>query len=492
MQRRPLQSLVRWQEPYTATGSTIETMQTIRLQAVDAIWLLMESPQTPMHVGVLAIFERPEDAPEDYLIQLAATMRQARALAPPWNCRLARPDGPSMTPRLIEERSVDLDYHFRHTALPAGGGERELGVKVSRLHSHALDRHRPLWEFHLIEGLEGGRFAFYVKVHHALVGNVNGVPMVMAALADSAQEAATAPLWTRPLVGGEPAAADDAGVEQRLREQFDPVAALRPLGRAASAVLTSAVKSLTSGGGLPLLRNAPPSTLNRRINSQRRFATQQFELQRIERLAKASDSTLLDILIYCCGSSLRRFFKEYNALPDESLIGILPLSLQRQGGARHGNAVAAGRVAMGTDIGDPLARLAAVKQSVRQVAEDSAALPEEAFGSYVMIRGAPIYASQLRGIQHLVPPLFNLRVTHITGSDRPRYFSGARLQAIYPLAHLMQFSALSIGFVSYAGTLNIGFTGARDTLPHLQRLAVYFGKAVSDLEELVAEEEGAR
>ena len=88
-----------------------------------------------------------------------------------------------------------------------------------------------------------------------------------------------------------------------------------------------------------------------------------------------------------------------------------------------------------------------------------------------------------------MPPLFNLAVSNTPGADRPLYFNGARLEAVYPMSQLMQFSALSIDCVSYAGTFNIGFTGARDTLPHLQRMAVYFGKAVDDLEELVAEQE---
>ena len=99
-------------------------------------------------------------------------------------------------------------------------------------------------------------------------------------------------------------------------------------------------------------------------------------------------------------------------------------------------------------------------------------------------------ASQLKGVGQFVPPLFNLAVSNTPGSDTPLYFDGARMEAVYPLSQLMQFSALSIDCVSYAGTFNIGFTGARDTLPHLQRMAVYFGKAVEELEELIGQEEG--
>jgi hypothetical protein len=125
------------------------------------------------------------------------------------------------------------------------------------------------------------------------------------------------------------------------------------------------------------------------------------------------------------------------------------------------------------------------------VREDRASLPDAAVTSYVMLRAAPLYASQLPMVGRLVPPLFNLAISNTPGPDKPRYFNGARLEAIYPLSPLLQYSALSIDCVGYAGTLNIGFTGARDTLPHLQRLAVYLGRALEDLEELVANGEAA-
>jgi hypothetical protein len=112
-------------------------------------------------------------------------------------------------------------------------------------------------------------------------------------------------------------------------------------------------------------------------------------------------------------------------------------------------------------------------------------MPEHAVTPYVMMRAAPIYASQTPAIGRFVPPLFNLAVSNTPGPDKPMYYNGSRMEAIYPVSPLMQFSALSIDCVSYAGTLNIGFTGARDTLPHLQRMAVYMGNAVEELEELV-------
>jgi WS/DGAT/MGAT family acyltransferase len=455
------------------------------MRPVDAVWLAMESADTPMHVGVLAIFSQPRNAPKNYLSKWAQDMREVDVPAEPWGQVVSR--GPAfLGPRLEEDQDFDIEYHFRHSALPEPGGERELGVMVSRLHSHPLDPSRPLWEFHLIEGLENGRFAFYVKVHHALVDNVNGIPMLLDMLSDGARKRGMPPLWAQPLYSG---ATDE--VEEDERRSFpDPADAMQSLRKIASGITTN-VFDRGSEGSFLLPAGTPRSTLNRHINAQRRFATQQFDQSRVQALADATDSTLNEILAYLCGSSLRRFFKEYNALPEDSLIGALPVSLQERSERLPGNAIAGLRVALGTHIGDPVARLDAVKESMQKVREDRATLPDEAVTSYVLLRAAPIYASQLPLLGRAVPPMFNLGVSNTPGPEKAKYFNGARLEAIYPMSQLLQFSALSIDCVTYAGTINIGFTGARDTLPHLQRMAVYLGKALVDLEELVATGEAA-
>lgn len=458
-------------------------MKTLALKPVDAAWLMLDSSDTPMHVGVLAVFQKPRNAAPDYLSQLATKMRAHKKACAPWNYRLSGDGVAGALSRLVEVRDFDINHHFQHSALPEPGGERELGVVVSRLHSPALDRNRPLWEFHLIEGLERDRFAFYIKVHHALISNVNALPLVFDMLSGSARSRNMAPLWARPIA----AALEGEGA---VDGSSTAVETLLSIGKAGIGVLRTAMFPGNKAGGL-LPDSAPRSTLNRYINQQRRFATQQFPQQRIEQLAAATSSTVNEILTYLCATSLRRFFKEYNALPDESLVGTIPVSLHERDTRIPGNAIAGIRVQLGTHIGDPLARLQAVKESIKAVREDRQSLPEGAVTPYVLLRAAPLFASQLPAIGRFVPPVYNLNVSNTTGVDTPLYFDGARLDAIYPIGQLMQYTALSIDCVNYAGTLNVGFTGARDTLPHLQRMAVYMGQAVTDLEEIVRAAEDA-
>jgi diacylglycerol O-acyltransferase len=466
-----------------------------QVSPVDAAWLLMERPETPMHVGVLAIFSKPRAAPEDFLSQLAEELRGDGDVVPPWNCRLSGGGRVSLAMRWVPDENMDLDYHFRRSALPSPGGERELGVMVSRLHSNALDRKRPLWECHLIEGLERERFAIYLKIHQAVVNDVSAVPLFLSMLSNSASKRDMQPLWAAGgKAGGQGEGAGRISGEEfaeSLREALPrALKSAGSVGRTAVGLLRHATTAGRSASRL-LPSAAPRSTLNRGINTQRRFATQQLELARIEALAAATGSSVNVVLTYLGSTALRRFFKEYNALPNDSLVGLVPVSLRERDESIPGSAIAGIRVELGTHIGDSLERLRFINESVSRVREDRASLPEEAAAAYALMRSAPLIASQIPLLGRLVPPVFNLVTSAGIGAEESLYFNGAPLEEVYPMSHLLQYSALSIDGVTYADTINIGFTGARDTLPHLQRLAVYFGQAAGDLEELLKTEEGA-
>src|SRR5919106_1113985 len=166
-----------------------------RLSPLDVAWLALESRDTPMHVGGLFEFTLPPDASPGFLHEAFEEMRQERRVPPPWNLKLVEAPVAGSLPLLQEVRDVDIDYHFRHSALPAPSGQRELGILVSRLHSNQLDLHRPLWEMHLIEGLEGDRFAVYIKMHHSLIDGISGMRLMLRTLSTDPDERGIPPFW---------------------------------------------------------------------------------------------------------------------------------------------------------------------------------------------------------------------------------------------------------------------------------------------------------
>lgn len=170
-------------------------MQTKRLNLVDTAWLNVDTPNAPMQVGGLLTFQLPDDAPADFCATLFERWRTHAVAERPWNQRLRGGRWRNVAPEWELLDAIDIEYHFRHSALPSPGGELELGTLTSRLHSNPIDLTRPPWECHLIEGLAGNRFALYLKIHHSLLDGVAGMRLLARALAQDPAERDRPPFW---------------------------------------------------------------------------------------------------------------------------------------------------------------------------------------------------------------------------------------------------------------------------------------------------------
>lgn len=451
---------------------------------LDMAWLALESRDTPMHVGGLLEFTLPEDAPPDYLKRQFERWREPQPVPEPWNLRLV--SGPLVghrLPLMRSERDVDLDYHVRHSALPHPGGQRELGILVSRLHSHQLDLHRPLWEAHLIEGLEGNRFAIYVKVHHSLIDGVSAMRMILRALSADPQERGMAPVWATP-AGGRPGRGGGSRgpLERAAGEAKGAAKAVAGLGRAALDLGQAAFDDRA----LQAPYRTPDSALAGTLAGQRRFATQRYELARIKALARAAECTLNDIVLYLSGTALRSYLSEHGRLPDRALSAGIPVNLREEGDTSTGTAIGMMVAELGTNVADPLERLEAIKRSTAEAKAHLRKLPPEARTSYTLLINGPYIAGLVARLRHRAPVPFSAGISNVPGPAETLYLNGARLDSVFPLSLLLHGNALNITCISYAGMLNFGFTGARDTLPHLQRLALYMGEAVEELEAALA------
>lgn len=454
-------------------SDSVEQGPVARLNPLDASWLLLDTADTPMHVGALLVFAKPAGAPADSVEQLHARLLQADPAGTPWTLCLQRGLGNPFRAERLEASAIVLAEHVHRAELPAPGGERELGVLIAELHSRSLDLSLPPWECHLIDGLHDNQFALYVKLHHALMDAAGFLRLLASALAPEPKEAPRAP-WS--VAGASARAQASDSIAHSLRALLGPN--LRELGRAFGRLL----RANGSGDGLRAPYRAPRSVLNTPIGPQRRFATQQYPVARLARVAGALDVTLDELLLYLCGSVLRRFFKEYNALPDDPLLAAVPAQ-RPDAGETYGSI---GFVSLATQHADPRARLAEVRASVRASDAHLHALPDEVLPAYTLATTAPYLFGQFTGLDRVTPAMFNLVVAPFAGNDEPLYLGDARLNAIYPMFPLTQGGALAISALPYAGTLNVGFCGAHETLPGLQRMAVYMGRALEELEERIA------
>ena len=468
-------------------------MPTLRLNPLDASWLYTESQATPMHVGALLPFGLPAKAPKDFGRRLMSELRQHQRFAPPWNRRLKSSLLKMPVHYWIEDADIDIDAHLRHAALPHPGGERELGELIARLHSQPLDLSRPPWECTLIEGLDGGRFAFYVKMHHSLIDGVSGMKLLQRAMPEDAKQSLSAPpFWAvglaAPRKNAEPKSERDSTVATFTNAAAGAMAMLRGQISTVPQLLLAFGKLLRAGSSgkdaLQLPFGAPPSVLNGRVRAKRRFATQQIEIARMKALAKAADCTLNDLVLATCGGALRRFLEDVGELPEKSLTAGIPVSVRPSDDENAGNAITFIIANLGTDTDDPRQRLAAVQASVQSAKAHVQSLPQQAMTQYTMALMAPTLLTLLTGLGGRTRPMFNITISNVPGPAKPLYFRGAELLGTYPASIVTHGQALNITCQSYAGTMDFGFTGCHASLPHMQRIAVYTGEAFDELERL--------
>jgi diacylglycerol O-acyltransferase / wax synthase len=467
------------------------------LSPLDTSFVRMESRRTPMHVGALLIFELPDDAPPTFLQDLLRQMREQPFMPPPFDCRLSRTRLGKLLP-YWEPAELDMDYHIRHSALPYPGGERELGVLVARLHSQPLDLSRPVWECHLIEGLEPspqrgdrsprGRFAFYFKAHHCALDGMGAMKMVKSWLTEDPDDRSVPGMRAMARDTAEPPPDSPAGsLLQRVTR------GARGNARAATELLKTFYK-LGKGGKESVLRAAtttPRSLFNVPVTQQRRLGTQLLDLARFKAVGEATGATVNDVALAICAGAVRRYLLEYDALPRASLTASIPIGLPRSDG-KAGNAVTGFVCPLATDEPDPVARLKLISSVTDRTKKQMLAMSPTALEQFALLGMSPLLLGQMTGVLARLPPFFNFVVSNVVASKKPLYLCGARMEAMYPISFLFDGYAVNVTIIGYAGKVAIGFVGCRDAIPRLQRLAVYTGEALGELERALGLTDGKR
>lgn len=451
----------------------------------DAVFLLPETREQPMHVGGLQLFQRPEGAGRDFLNELHADLVAIEEVAPIFRRRAHRSVSTLGQWAWEDDSDLDLEHHVRHSALPRPGRIRELLALTSRLHSTLLDRHRPLWEMHLIEGLRDGRFAVYFKLHHAVMDGVHGLRLMQKSLkSDPDDMSLCAPYLPRDTAssgGGFSPLALPGMLAGAARDVVGDVIRLAPTALQMAERLVR-----EQAAALPTV--APRTILNGPITGSRRFAAQSWPLERLRDVAKSAGVTLNDVVLAMCSGALRAYLDEQGELPDSPLLAMVPVSLAlRSDGpeSTHGNNIGAIIANLATDETDPARRLELISESVTEGKARLASLSRLSVLATSGISMAPIAMSAFFGINRLLPPPFNLVISNVPGPKQPLWMQGARLDAFYPLSIPTGGQALNITVTSYVDNMEFGLTGCRRHVPHLQRLLTHLETSLSDLEKAV-------
>lgn len=437
------------------------------LSPLDQMFARMETLRTPMHIGAFAVFDPPKEAPRNFIRDLYDAVSQLAFLPFPFDSVIA--GGPTMA--YWKQVRPDPSYHVRLSALPRPGTARDLGALVERLHSTPLDMSKPLWELHLIEGLARRQFAIYFKAHHCAVDGMGAVNLIKSWLT-------TDP--SAPPGSGKP---EPLGDDYDLAGVFAATTAKRAVeGVSAVSELVGKISSMALGANSSVRAalTTPRTPFNTRINRHKRLAVQVLKLPRLKAVARATGTTVNDVVLAAVGGACRRYLQAQHALPKNTLTASVPVGFERD--ADTVNAASGFVAPLGTSTEDPVQRLTEISASTSRGKAELLALSPNALQHYSVLGLLPIAVGQRTGALGVIPPLFNFTVSNVVLSKEPLYLSGAKLDVIVPVSFLCDGYGLNVTLVGYTDKVVLGFLGCRDTVPHLQRLAQYTGEAFQELE----------
>ncbi|HXE22476.1 MAG TPA: wax ester/triacylglycerol synthase family O-acyltransferase [Rhodoferax sp.] len=487
------------------------------LGGIDASFLYLETPEMPMHVGGLNIFELPPGYQGDFLENVRRHIQSRMHLAPVFQRKLLNMPFELANPVWVADDDLDLEYHIRSTVLPKPGNRAQLDHLVGRLHSSQLDRSRPLWEFYVIEGVENPpdapkgtrRVAFYSKVHHAALDGEGG-----AVLAQSIMDITPVPRTVRPAPPRRPMDHDTYGIAELVGAGLKNSAvqaaklarALPSLLRSAAQILRPApgngpdgAEAATPGPAASAPRGlkgalgnqwfGPRTPINVSVTNQRIFSSLSLPLADIKHIAKSHGVTLNDVVMAICSSALRHYLADLGCVPGTPLLAGVPVSLREKGNTEMNTQASMMRVSLASNIDDPLERLQAIRQSSlaakAMTASMKSAMPMDfpSLGAPWLISGMASLYSRSR-LANRLPPVVNVAISNVPGPKIALYLAGAKMLTYYPVSIAGHSMALNVTVQSYGGSLDFGLTACRKAMPDLPELARYMQAAYEELRQL--------
>ena len=452
-----------------------------RLTPLDASFLSLEEPATPLHVGGVLVLEAPRDGLESLVRHVTARL----PLVPRYRQRVLTVPGHLAGPVWADDPDFDVDYHVRRSALPRPGAEAQLLDLVSRLTSRPLDRRRPLWELYLVEGLTGNRIAVVTKTHPALVDGLTAVDIGQALLDVEPNTATPHPDDWRPRRLPGPAQLVGQALGSYL---LDPSAAVHTaLGsvtdvRVAGQRLAGAVSGMAA-----TLRSAvfpaPASPLNAPIGRQRRVAVARADLDGLRTIRKVHGVTLNDVLLTVVAGALR----EWLLSRGEPLLGsttvrtLVPVSVQPEEDVAPGSRVATHLVDLPVGEPNPRVRLTRISFAMRGVAQHGRSVGAGTLVALTGFASPTLHALGARAARGLSRRLFNLVVTNVPGPQVPLYAAGSRMLEVFPVVPLARGQGLSVGITSYDGRVWFGLNADEHIVGDVGVLASLIEEEVAEL-----------
>ena len=479
------------------------------MNALDGLFLVLEGPDTPMHVGALMVFAPLPGALADPVAALRDQVARLLAAAPVLTRRLAGLPLGVASPAWVRADEVDLDHHVRRVRLPAPGGAEQLHDAVAALHAVRLERDRPLWQLFVVQGLASGRIALYAKVHHAGLDGQAGIELARVLFGPSGRGAALrsaeVPRSAEALRPSTTAGRADAAAPGSVRVAVAALAhdtartvalgaRLPGLARAGVRVLRDATRH--GDGAMALLggtlRPAPRTVLNGTIGAERAFAAVSVPLAGVRAIAARHRATVNDVVLAAVGEALRGWLYARGELPAGSQMAAVAVSLRRPGDGTANTQAGLVRIPLATDCVDPHERLRRIRDAAAGVRgvlrETRTAIPTDLPVVGLPWIGGLLAAAWARGrLADRVPPVANVIVSNVPGPAEVPALFGARLEGLWPMSIPYHGCALNVTLQGRPDALDFGLVACRRAVPDIDSI----GRRIADAVDRLSADAGA-
>ncbi len=437
-------------------------MQAMSVQ--DAIFLHVENDVTPMHIGGVSIFEGPPPPFDELRLMVEGKL----ALTPRYRQKVRFVPLGLGEPVWVDDPHFNIDYHLRHSAVPAPGTENQLRATAARVFSQHLDRSKPLWEIWMVQGLEDDRWALLSKVHHCMVDGVAATDMMSLMFGES-PEPTNGEVW---LPEPEPSNIDLISYSARHRIR-DPAAQVRFALRAPSEVLRA-----FAGGAKALLAAAPamrPSTssLTGPIGPHRVWSWASVSLADVKGVRQALGGTVNDVVLTLITNGYRTLLESRGETVDAGSVvrTMVPVSVRAPGEkGEYNNRVSAVFARLPVGLEDPAERLAAIRAQMDGIKSSKQAVAGDALAQLSGFAPPMLLALGSRAATRSARLNMDTATTNVPGPQIPLQTLGRTMLHSYPFVPIVGTIRIVVAIFSYDGELYFGVTGDRDHAPDVDVL----------------------
>lgn len=464
-----------------------------RLSALDASFLYMEDASTPMHVGGVAVFERPESGFD--FDDLLSMISQRLAFLPRYRQRVVQVPGHLARPVWVDDVDFDLNYHVRRSALPSPGTDEQLFELVARLMQRPLDHGRPLWEANFVENLSGGRVALITKTHQAVVDGIGTIELGQLILDPAPTDPDPLDDQWRPRrePGWSELVADAVGDHVR-----SPGMLAETARSAVSDAANTAGKLAGAVGGVAstlkaMVRPAPTSPLNVEVSGGRVFAAVRTDLADYRKIRASYRVTVNDIVLTAITGAVREWMSSRGVVlrHDTTVRALVPMAVTDASTKSYssaglvGNEVEAYLVDLPVGEDDPVMRLQHIGHEMRTHLDSGRSVAARTLLRVGGFAPPTLHSLGARTAGSFSSRIFNLVVTNSPGPQMPMFAGQARLIEMFPSIPLVRNHALAIGVTSYDGGVYYGLNGDRKAVSDVDALATMLEDALDELKGTV-------